>query len=88
MTLEEARDLMEACFGQLDRRYLVSSVGFSMKVVDKNGCRDVPCKGPQEEGEGRGVGDEGTGVDRPRVSPSVGRGGGVFPLAGPSPKGG
>lgn len=51
MSLDEARDLMEACFRQLDRRYLVSSVGFSMMVVDKNGCRDVARKG-REEGEG------------------------------------
>lgn len=43
MSLTEASDLMETCFEQLDNRYLVSSVGFTMKVVDKNGCRDVPC---------------------------------------------
>ncbi|CAM9458013.1 unnamed protein product, partial [Ascophyllum nodosum] len=41
MSLDEARDLMQACFRQLDKRYLVSSVGFSMKVVDRHGCRDV-----------------------------------------------
>ncbi|CAN0134808.1 unnamed protein product [Laminaria digitata] len=93
MTLDEARDLMEACFRQLDRRYLVSSVGFSMKVVDKNGCRDVACKAQQQEEEGEGGGgagggaDEGAGVQRPGVSPSVRRGG-VFPLAGRGPKGG
>lgn len=51
MSVDEARDLMEACFRQLDRRYLVSSVGFSMKVVDKNGCRDIACKG-QDKGNG------------------------------------
>ena len=44
MSLDEARDLMQACFRQLDKRYLVSSVGFSMKVVDRHGCRDVSCK--------------------------------------------
>lgn len=45
MSLEEARDLMEACFRELDKRYLVSSVGFCMKVVDRNGCREVQSKG-------------------------------------------
>lgn len=53
MPLDEARDLMESCFRQLERRYLVSSVGFSMKVVDRDGCRDVPCVGGQGEGKGR-----------------------------------
>lgn len=61
MPLEEARDLMEACFRQLERRYLVSSVGFSMKVVDRDGCRDVPCdgRGVNENNGGSGGGDTG-----------------------------
>ncbi|CAM9732682.1 unnamed protein product [Scytosiphon promiscuus] len=72
MSLEEARDLMETCFRQLERRYLVSSVGFSMKVVDREGCRDVARKGRGEEGGGDG-GDAGgpSGVElagRPRRS--------------------
>ncbi len=58
MSLDEARELMEKCFRQLERRYLVSSVGFSMKVVDRDGCRDVACAGG---GEGRGGGG-GSGV--------------------------
>lgn len=68
MSLDEARDLMEACFRQLDRRYLVSSVGFSMMVVDKYGCRDVACKG-HEEGEVM-QGGEGGGGQRVRVRES------------------
>lgn len=48
MLLDEARDLMQACFRQLEQRYLVSSVGFSMKVVDRHGCRDVNYK-PQAD---------------------------------------
>lgn len=52
MSLIEARDLMEACFKQLEKRYLVSSVGFSMKVVDRTGCRDVVCRG-EEGGHGQ-----------------------------------
>lgn len=48
LLLDEARDLMQACFRQLEQRYLVSSVGFSMKVVDRHGCRDVICK-PQAD---------------------------------------
>lgn len=58
MSLDEARDLMETCFRQLEQRYLVSSVGFSMKVVDRDGCRDVACGG-RGEGGGDGGGDRG-----------------------------
>ncbi|CAM9452751.1 unnamed protein product [Ectocarpus sp. 12 AP-2014] len=62
MSLHEARHLMETCFRQLERRYLVSSVGFSMKVVDKDGCRDVACIERGEEGTGgRGGGGGGGG---------------------------
>lgn len=61
MSLAEARELMETCFQQLDNRYLVSSVGFTMKVVDKNGCRDVPCKGPKRRHRVNG-GEHGEGV--------------------------
>lgn len=68
MSLDEARDLMEACFHQLDRRYLVSSVGFSMMVVDKYGCRDVACKGHEERGGMQGGG--GGGGERARVRES------------------
>lgn len=59
MSLDEARDLMETCFRQLERRYLVSSVGFSMKVVDGDGCRDVERGGRGEDGDSSGGGDAG-----------------------------
>lgn len=65
MSLDEASKLMEICFQQLDNRYLVSSVGFTMKVVDKNGCRDVPRKEPpkrRHNNESRnGLGSSGEG---------------------------
>ncbi|CAM9164781.1 unnamed protein product [Pylaiella littoralis] len=66
MSLDEARHLMESCFRQLERRYLVSSVGFSIKVVDRDGCRDVPCVGSKQGGGlsgGSGGGGEGGGGD-------------------------
>jgi len=59
MSLDEARELMEKCFRQLERRYLVSSVGFPMKVVDRDGCRDVACEGRGKEGHGGGGGGRG-----------------------------
>lgn len=58
MTLDQARDLMETCFRQLDRRYLISSVGFSMKVVDRFGCRDVACKGRDTKAQSGERGDK------------------------------
>lgn len=74
MSLDEARDLMEKCFRQLERRYLVSSVGFSMKVVDRDGCRDVACGGRGEGGgRGSGGGDAGNGSDAAAVDDPAGR---------------
>lgn len=82
MSLDEARDLMEKCFRQLERRYLVSSVGFSMKVVDRDGCRDVACaRWADGHGGGGGSGDSPSVVEqpsgRPRAAapPVVARGG-------------
>ncbi|CAN0204530.1 unnamed protein product, partial [Discosporangium mesarthrocarpum] len=70
LSLPEAAELVESCFQQLEGRYLVSSVGFTMKVVDGDGCRDVwPGGGGragakvQEIGAGAGVrGGAGTGA--------------------------
>ena len=64
MSLDEARHLMETCFRQLERRYLVSSVGFSMKVVDRDGCRDVACAGRGGEGSIAGGGGDAGGPER------------------------
>lgn len=66
---------METCFRQLERRYLVSSVGFSMKVVDRDGCRDVwPVAGKDKGGRGGGGGDDaGGGSNAPAVSDPAGR---------------
>eukprot|EP00903_Cladosiphon_okamuranus_P007559 g7333.t1 len=70
MSLDEARDLLETCFRQLERRYLVSSVGFSMKVVDRYGCRDVDRGGRGEGGGGGGDGADASNVDVGDAAPA------------------
>jgi 20S proteasome subunit beta 4 len=42
LSLEEAVDAMRACVEQLEKRFAINSQGFSMQVVDRDGCRSLP----------------------------------------------
>lgn len=41
MTLEEGKELMRKCITELQLRFLVNMPNFSVKVADKDGCRDI-----------------------------------------------
>merc|ERR1719253_427982 len=45
MTLSEALDLLEMCFAEIQKRFMVSMPNFIIKVVDKDGVRIVDRKG-------------------------------------------
>ncbi|CAG8548911.1 7628_t:CDS:2 [Paraglomus brasilianum] len=41
LSLEEAKALMKMCVGELQRRFLVNLSHFTVKVVDKDGIREI-----------------------------------------------
>jgi len=45
MTESEALELLECCFAEIQKRFMVSMPNFLIKVVDKNGVRTVERKG-------------------------------------------
>ena len=43
--MDEALDLLEQCFAEIQKRFMISMPNFLIKVVDKNGVRTVDRKG-------------------------------------------
>ena len=41
MTLEEAKEVLRKCFAELKKRFMISQPSFKVKVVDKDGVREV-----------------------------------------------
>jgi len=41
MTLEEGIECMKKCFKEINQRFLMGGSTFTLKVVDKNGCRII-----------------------------------------------